>query len=236
MQYERDNLSPILHSLQPQRRHHLNVRSTKMCPEERMKAALESIRNQSLKSHSTLLRQIDEFTNVRFNETKEKTLHNWSKHSLSLEHKYNKSITRQIKLDIKTCKNVNSAQKSMAEKLREIVDIYETFKILRTVLEEVKTENNTLEWIQKFKNESHVIIDFLQSIHDELTNNVNAAQSAFMSTRNCASLNNDHLINETTIPNYNRTAQVREWLIVVETLSFFNYLITKLNDLMQMCN
>uniref|UniRef100_A0A034WLS3 Uncharacterized protein n=1 Tax=Bactrocera dorsalis TaxID=27457 RepID=A0A034WLS3_BACDO len=207
-----------------------------MCPEERMKAALDLIRNQSLKSLNTIMGQIEEFTKVRFVETVENTFHNWSKHSLSLDHPYTKSFTRQIKLNKEACKNVNFEQKTMDDKLKEIVKIYTTFKILRSVLNETKNEDNVREWQSTYKEKSRSIIDFLEITYDELTNNINAAHSAFMSTRNCSSLNIDHCINETIIPDYNRTAQVREWLIVVETISFFQFLITTLNNLMQMCN
>ncbi|XP_039958204.1 uncharacterized protein LOC120773406 [Bactrocera tryoni] len=231
MQNERDDLSPILHSLQPQRRHHLNVRSPSQCPEERMKAALESIRNQALNSHSTLMGDIDGFTKVRFAQTKENTFKNWSRHSLSLDHRYNTSVTRKIGLDKQTCNNMSLPQKTMDEKLREIADICRTFKILQSVLKETVNEKNKKEWQDTYNKEYHVIIDFLNSTSNELAININAAHGAYNSTKNCTTINFDHLISDTIIPNYNRNAQVREWLIVVEIISFFQFVITTLNEM-----
>lgn len=114
--------------------------------------------------------------------------------------------------------------------VEEISNIIRTFKILQIVFKEIVNENNKQNWYNTYNYQYATLINFLEHTYDELTQNKNVAISALNESTYL------RIINETITPNYNRTAQVREWLIIVESLSFFEYLINLCEKLMQMCN
>lgn len=221
MGYERANAPKLM-----QARHHRIVRSNDqmMCPEN-FEHFLTKLKYQSNASHQTLKGDIDTFTKVRFNNVALNANIEWNMHNLNLEHPYSSYINRTFDTKGHQYNFPHLENQAMSTELfrAEMFNILKTLRTLKIVYNDTVTDNNQNEWKGKYQQHQEMI-NFLEKTYDELTKTEQYVKLI---------LHNPDV--PRTTAKYNESAQVREWLLVVESVSFLEYLTQLCQKIMEMC-
>ncbi|XP_017488399.1 PREDICTED: uncharacterized protein LOC108376681 [Rhagoletis zephyria] len=211
-------------------RHHLNTRSLDMnCA--KVVEHISMLRKQARTSFNALNNFVyKKFTEPRFNLTPEIALEEWSKYKLNLSHPYTKLMDREFTKE-KVHHDISHLENGITtlnEKLiqTELNKIYKTIRMLQVI------HNRTYNALDKkwqddaYKN----VTQYLNHTGSHLSANIKATNSV-IATLNVALEDFD----ENSI-SYNETVQVLDWLVVAESISFFQYLDKLYEKLMEMCS
>uniref|UniRef100_W8BXU5 Uncharacterized protein n=2 Tax=Ceratitis capitata TaxID=7213 RepID=W8BXU5_CERCA len=210
--------------------HHLNTRSTAMECTKNMTDHLESVQSQAQNSLKELRDKLAIFTRARFNDEPSETYKFWRNHSLNLTHPYTFCYERHYDSTARPeFKHLNYPKLTKELFEEELKKIYKTWKILEGVYYQTVNPTNINNWRDRSSEAFNNMLFYFNLTLTQLQNNRNNVGNLLGNTISHELDSNIPLV-------YNTTAQVREWLIILESISFLHYLTGLCTKLIEMCS
>ncbi|XP_054730221.1 uncharacterized protein LOC129238990 [Anastrepha obliqua] len=221
------------HTVPTYRHHHLNIRSLDMnCMD--IAKVVRSLKIQAEVSLQTLKDNVHNYTLPRFNTTPENATEYWIKSKLNLSHPYQKFLDRDFTKSVVSHDFSHLEGKTLDEELLkvELNKIYKTIKTLQIIFTRLSEENqkNEQALMHRYRQGFNDMNKYLDVTRVELNNNLQITKSA-IDTLQITMENFDE--NSVT---YNETVFAKDWLMVVENISFLQYLDQLYALLLKMCN
>ncbi|XP_067635766.1 uncharacterized protein [Eurosta solidaginis] len=233
MDYELELEPRYLKPLHRHSSHHVNKRALNMTCID-IAQILRGSKEQAETSAQILMAEIHKYTESRFNSTPENVTQSWNLHKLKdFLHPYHQNLDRNI-----TNKNLNHNLshldgKNMSELLlkTELNKVHKTIRMLQAAFGHLDKENrqNLAELKHRFKSYDK-ISEFINQSRIELNNNLENAKFGMEELKIPLEESSE---NDMT---FNETDYAKEWLIIVESISFLQYLNKLYARILEMCN